>query len=233
MIAVALATVALAGTPGRACPPITVWVTGSGAFTYDVRIGRGAIACVDARSVLRRYVFAAVAPGGWVCFRGHSADLWAAACSKGGAVVRAYGPRRERSPWRIAAARLLMPVLAPEPPPVELRLSYVRPQQIDHCGAAKEQLTADYAQGKRELYVIEGRPRLCADAVDARVAGRPLVQGVHAVLYEVCDPVGCGRAAGPEVLLLRLHGVQVGLRTTGIGESDLLAIAATLRIVLA
>jgi hypothetical protein len=57
---------------------------------YTVRIERGLPGCEVARTTLKTFIATARAPRRWVCFRGHGAQRWAAACSRGSAIVRAY-----------------------------------------------------------------------------------------------------------------------------------------------
>ena len=236
MIALIASVLVLAApSPARACLPISVYQTGSGTYTYEVRIEDRRAPCADGREALRVFVATSRSPGGWTSFRGHGADTWAAACSRSGIIVRAYGPKRERDPWRIAAARLSMPVFMPSAAGVDklgLRLKSVKPQKLN-CGAIKEEVTAIYGRGAREVRITEGKPRVCGDVGELRLAARPLVNGRRATLYELCEPVGCGRAAGPELLIFRQGGVEVGLQTKGIGEAQLLALARTMKVVVA
>jgi hypothetical protein len=234
VIAVAAAVLAaIAAPPGKACVPITVDVRGSGAYTYEVRIERRRASCADGREALRVFVRDRRSPGGWTCARGHGADPWAAACARGSVVVRAYGPRRERDKWRVAASRLSMPVFAPSAAAVAstgLRVESVRPQKLS-CGVIDEEVTATYRRGAREVRITEGRPRVCGDVGDLRLAGNPLVRGRRAALYELCEPVGCGKADGPELLIFRQGGVEIGLQTAGVSEARLLSLARSMEIV--
>ena len=217
----------------RACPSISVYKARAGTFTFEIRTESRRAPCADGREALRVFVTSSSSPGGWTCFRGHGSDAWAAACSRSGVVVRAYGPKRERDPWRIAAARLDMPVFAPDSRAVArlgLRLGSVKPEKLD-CGAIKEEVTATYRRGSRRLVVTEGQPRVCGDVGPLRLASRPLVNGRRARLYELCEPPGCGRTAGPQLLIFRKAGVEIGLQTEGIGQADLLSTARTMRIV--
>jgi len=234
MIALAAAVLAaLASPPGKACIPITVDVRGSGAYTYDVWIESRVAPCADGREALRVFVRDRLPPEGWTCARGHGADVWAAACARGRIVVRAYGPRRERDKWRVAASRLSMPVFAPSSAavsPAGLRLESVRPQKLS-CGAIEEEVTAVYRSRTREVRITEGKPRVCGDVGDLRLAGNPLVHGRRAALYELCEPVGCGKADGPELLIFRQGGVEIGLQTRGVSEARLLGLARSMAVV--
>ena len=91
LLAVAAILVAAAIVPGTARSKTTACgaVSAAGA-RYSVRIEAGAPSCTTARSVLRRFIVAGVPPKPWVCFRGHGAQRWAAACARGHAIVRAY-----------------------------------------------------------------------------------------------------------------------------------------------
>jgi len=198
-----------------ACPPITTWVPPA-AYTYQVRVESGSASCADARRILRRYVVTATSPAAWTCFRGHSGDSWAAACAKGNAIVRAYGPRREHDRWRIAAARLTMPVVAPANPP-GLALVSVKPQKLTSCGAIKEEVTALYRGGGRELYVIEGRPRVCGDIGDATVVKKTAVHGRAATVWRL--------GARQYLLVWSERGAEIGFQTAGFTIAQLLGFA--------
>jgi hypothetical protein len=234
MIALTAVLLALAApAQERVCLPISVYKAGSGTHTYEVRIENRRTPCADGREALRVFVATSSSPGGWTCFRGHASDAWAAACSRSDVVVRAYGPKRERDPWRIAAARLDMPVFAPASRPIAslgVRVVSVKPEKLN-CGVIREEVTATYRGGPRELVLTEGRPRVCGDVGNLRLAARPLVNGRRARLYELCEPPGCGRADGPQLLIFRRAGVEIGLQTKGIGQADLLAIARSMKAV--
>jgi hypothetical protein len=210
------------------CTPVTVYVAGSGTYRYEVRIEQGTVACADARGVLRRFILDGAAAARWRCFRGHGGDAWAAACSRGTIVVRAYGPRRESDPWRIAAARLAMPVLQPRP--TGLRLRYVHTHTNFNCGPTKEEVEAEYAgPAGAALHVIEGKPRVCGDIGDARLV--LTVFGGRGRLYETCEPPGCGAKQGAYLLIFSRNGVQIGLQTTHIGVKGLLDAANSMQVV--
>jgi hypothetical protein len=65
----------------------TVQVSGS---RYLIKIEHGPATCYVAKAVLKRFIVRGSAQKLWFCFRGHSAQKWAAACSKGRAIIRAY-----------------------------------------------------------------------------------------------------------------------------------------------
>jgi hypothetical protein len=70
-------------------------LVGGRGYRYGVRVEHGRVGCKSARSVLRSFIATSTTPPGWVCFRGHSSDAWAAACAGvsaplRNAVIRAY-----------------------------------------------------------------------------------------------------------------------------------------------
>jgi hypothetical protein len=80
-----------AAAPGAASPkPVACGVIGVHQARYLVRVEAGTMACTTARSGMSRFIATAIPPRRWVCFRGHSAQRWAAACAYKGAIVRAY-----------------------------------------------------------------------------------------------------------------------------------------------
>ena len=81
----AAATPAPASAKTRSCG--TILAVGT---RYAVRIEHGPATCYVARAVLKRFILRGASQKLWFCFRGHSAQKWAAACSKGRAVIRAY-----------------------------------------------------------------------------------------------------------------------------------------------
>ena len=204
------------------CAPNTTWAAPA-AYTYQVRVEQGSAPCADARRVLRGFVVSATSPAAWTCFRGHSGDSWAAACANGSTIVRAYGPKRERDPWRIAAARLTMPVVAP-PTPDGLKLVSVRPQKLTSCGPIKEEVTADYRGGGRELYVIEGKPRVCGDIGEARIVAHPTVHGHPATVWQL------GRSQ--YLLVWNERAIQLGFQTAGFTVPQLVGFAKASDLVL-
>jgi hypothetical protein len=65
--------------------------------SYPVRVLKGDVSCMTARSTLKRYIIKFTAPKGWTCFRGHGQDIWAVTCIKGSeahpsVLIRAYNP---------------------------------------------------------------------------------------------------------------------------------------------
>ena len=76
-------TVADAGAKAHACKPVTVRVGGND-FTYPVKVLKGNVSCKVARSTLKRFIAGSSSPRGWACFRGHSADRFAAKCASTG-----------------------------------------------------------------------------------------------------------------------------------------------------
>src|SRR5262245_24881098 len=90
----AFAASARGSTHAIACGTITLRLRGND-FSYRVRVERGRIACTTARTVLRSFMATKVVPRGWACFRGHSANPWAASCAgvsttRRGIVIRSY-----------------------------------------------------------------------------------------------------------------------------------------------
>jgi hypothetical protein len=87
-------TVSEAGAKPRTCTPVTVRVYGND-FSYRVKVLKGQVSCKVARSTLKHFIAKSSNPRGWACFRGHSADKWAAKCSSTGKAlktIQASGP---------------------------------------------------------------------------------------------------------------------------------------------
>ena len=64
-------------------------------YAYSVRIDKGKVTCLKARTVLRTYLAQSVSPRGWFCVRGHASQhqKWAASCANAaGANIKAFGP---------------------------------------------------------------------------------------------------------------------------------------------
>lgn len=57
---------------------------------YLIRIEHGPSTCYVARAVLKHFIVTGSTQRLWFCFRGHTAQRWATACSKGRAIIRAY-----------------------------------------------------------------------------------------------------------------------------------------------
>jgi hypothetical protein len=72
--------------------PLSIRMAGS-TVRYRVKVERRAVSCTTARTVLRTFIATKQARRGWACFRGHSSNRWAAACSRKTAMVRAYALR--------------------------------------------------------------------------------------------------------------------------------------------
>ena len=93
--ALVLGVLAPAGSAERASSCGSIAALGT---RYTVRIERGNPSCAMARKVLRAFIVTGkpprglgTPPRGWTCFRGHSGNAWAAACSGGRyAIIRAY-----------------------------------------------------------------------------------------------------------------------------------------------
>jgi hypothetical protein len=137
-----------------ACPPITTCVAPAD-YTYQVRVDQGSASCADARRVLRGYVVRATPAAAWTCFRGNAGDSWAAACAKGNAIARAYGPRREHHPWRIAAGQADITFLRPTIVARGLRLAFVSVTGFRACARRVERLRALYKTSEGDVELIE------------------------------------------------------------------------------
>ena len=81
-VAIALLGASPAPAKGRSCRALSIHFNGASTVTYPVRILRGTTSCRTARRVLRTFIADAEAPPGWVCFRGHGSDSWAAKCAR-------------------------------------------------------------------------------------------------------------------------------------------------------
>ena len=81
---------ALSVTGTASSKPVSCGVISAGGVRYLVRVEQGTLACASARPGMQRFIATAHAPRKWICFRGHGAQRWAAACTYRGAVVRAY-----------------------------------------------------------------------------------------------------------------------------------------------
>jgi hypothetical protein len=205
-----------------ACAPIAV-PAGAGALSYAVRVESAGATCAEARAELRRYVSTGTSSPQWTCFRGHGGDSWAAACARGQAIVRAYGPKQVTDAWVAGAAHLSMPVLRP-PTPAGLRLISVKPQKLKSCGATREQITAVYRGGGRELYAIEGKPRVCGDVGEVKPVGKPSVRGHGGALFRL--------GPGEYLLIWSERGIQVGFQTSGFTTAQLVGFALASKVVL-
>jgi hypothetical protein len=211
--------------------PVSV-ETNAGTYTYAVRIEAGSVGCGLARAVLRD---AANWPpddssntSWWSCAAGQDPGSWAISCTRGAAVVRAYGPVREYDPWVIAEVRLRIGLLAPTSSEglVSARV------QIRGCGDPQHWVVADYTRPDGATLTIgEGRPEVCANVgLAPRLAGWR-IHGQPAILSEFCSPTGCGRAWGDYALEWRERGVGITLLTHGLTQRELLAIARSMTAV--
>jgi hypothetical protein len=67
--------------------------------SYPVKVTRGSVRCTIAKAVMLRFLDRQSSARGWLCFRGHSTDAWAASCAglpggpRQGVLVRAYRHR--------------------------------------------------------------------------------------------------------------------------------------------
>jgi hypothetical protein len=90
LLVIAAAAALAAAVSPAAKPAVGCGVVSVDGARYLVRVEHGRMACATARSGMRRFIATAAAPKRWICFRGHSAQRWAAACTHDGAIVRAY-----------------------------------------------------------------------------------------------------------------------------------------------
>ena len=125
--------------------------------------------------------------------------------------------------WKRAAAKLDMPVFATPSAPLGLTRFYVKPRKLTTCGSTKEQLTALYSAGGREVFFVEAKPHVCGDLGAAIVLGKPIVRGARSALFSL----------GPQTLLLIFtrQGVEIGIQTKRVTRAQLLAIANSVRLV--
>jgi hypothetical protein len=229
-VLIACASLTLSSAAGqtptaKSCMPVSVATT-LGTFTYRTRVEAGSVGCGLARSVLRD---AADWPPGtdsaaasrWRCTVGQQADRWAISCARSVAIVRAYGPLRERNPWVIAAARLRIGVMAPiSTPGLVLRHLRLRP-----CGGRKW-LVADYSRSDgATLTIAEGRPHTCANLGVSPQLAVWRIHGRRASLLEFCAPAGCARFSGDYALDWRERGIEITLLTHGLRQAELFAVA--------
>jgi hypothetical protein len=78
----------------RTCRVVAVVDQGK-RYGYSIRIDRGSITCLRARSVMHTFLARDVSPRGWFCVRGHASQhqKWAAQCAnEAGAAIKAFGP---------------------------------------------------------------------------------------------------------------------------------------------
>lgn len=90
LIIAAAAALAVSVPATASSKPVSCGVVGVSGARYLVRVEQGSMACATARTGIRRFIATASAPRHWICFRGHGAQRWAAACAHAGAIVRAY-----------------------------------------------------------------------------------------------------------------------------------------------
>jgi len=233
LIAIGVCIALLCSPAGRAqatrpsCLPVAVDTTG-GTFSYTVRIESGAVTCAIARQVARDAADWPVGAAGWRCTIGQHPDSWAFSCAHGAAVVDAYGPTRERSPWVTAEAKLRIGLLEPR---ATLGL-VLRSVRVRSCGTLRPWVVADYERvDGATLTVGEGRPSPCANL---GVAPRLAVWRIHgnpALLFEFCSPSGCARLWGDYALDWREGDVGITLLTHGLAQGELLSIAQSMAAV--
>ena len=212
---------------GKGCLPISIQ-NALGTFTYVVRTEAAGVGCGLARAVVRDAADwppgadEGAAAAGWHCTVGQEPTSWAISCSRGGAIVRAYGPVREHNPWVVAEARLRIGLLAPTST-VGLALVRIR---LRSCGALRKWLEADYTRGDgATLTLAEGKPFVCANLGLSPLLSVWHINGSAARLAEFCAPTGCARLWGDYALGWREHGLQLTLLTHGLTQRELLTIA--------
>jgi hypothetical protein len=212
--------------------PVSVTTT-DGTFTYSTEVMLGRVVCGVARAVLRDAADwppgEEGTPPGWRCTAGNGASWeWAISCTKGYAIVRAFGPVHELDPWVIAQVRLRIGLRAPNAT-AGLTLERLR---LRGCGAgARPWLEADYRRGDgATLTIAEGRPYVCANLGLAPPLAVWSIDGNAARLVEFCAPTGCARLTGEYALDWRDDGLEVTLLTHGLDQHELLLIARSLRV---
>jgi hypothetical protein len=219
-------------TAGKDCMPVSVATT-VGTFTYAVRVEAGAVGCGAARAALRDVADwppdgDGAGAAGWRCSIGHDPTSWAISCARGKAVIRAYGPVRERDPWVIAQARTRIGLLAPRTRVAGLQLQRVR---VRSCGSRKW-VTAEYRRvDGATLTVGEGRPYTCANLGVSPQLAVWEIHGRPARLIEFCAPAGCSRLTGKYALDWRERGIQITLLTHGLRQRELFTIAKSMTVV--
>jgi hypothetical protein len=198
-----------------------------------VRVEGGNVGCGLARAVLRDAAdwppgdSESGAASGWRCAIGEASSSWAISCARGDALVRAYGPVRERNPWVIAQAQLRIGVLAPS---FSAGL-VLRQIELRRCGK-RRWLVAHYRSASGATLTIgEGRPDVCANLGVAPVLSVWRIHRQPAQLLEFCAPAGCARVTGEYALAWRERGVGINLITHHLGERALLAIARSMTVV--
>jgi hypothetical protein len=220
------------GTAGQGCMPVSV-VTTVGTFTYAVRVEAGAVGCGAARAAVRDVADwppdgDRTGSAGWRCSIGQDPGSWAISCARGKAVVRAYGPVRERDPWVVAQARTRIGLLAPRARTVGLEPRSVR---VRSCGSRKW-VTAEYRRvDGATLTVGEGRPHTCANLGVSPQLAVWRIHGRPARLIEFCAPAGCSRLTGEYALDWRERGIQITLLTHGLRQRELLTVAKSMKVV--
>lgn len=90
LIVAAAGLLAVSVTGAASSKPVSCGVISVNGARYLVRVEQGTLACATARPGMQRFIATAKPPRKWICFRGHGAQRWAAACTYRGAIVRAY-----------------------------------------------------------------------------------------------------------------------------------------------
>lgn len=212
---------------GKACMPVSVATQGT--FTYAVRVEAGSVSCAVARAVVRDATYwppEEDATAGWRCSVGQDPASWAISCTRGAAVIWAYGPIRERNPWVIAQSQVRGLLAPTSTPRFVLRSFRLRP-----CDASP-QVVAKYARTDgATLTISEGKPYVCGDMGEAPRLATWRIHGQPATLRELCHPSGCARLWGDYALDWHEKGVEIRLFTHGLRQTELLAIARSMATV--
>jgi hypothetical protein len=214
---------------GKACMPVSVDTQGT--FTYTVRVEAGSVSCAVAREVVRDATFwppEQDATAGWRCSVGQDPASWAINCTRGAAVVWAYGPVRERNPWVIAQTQVRGLEAPTSTPGFVLRSLRLRP-----CDT-RTLVVAKYARTDgATLTIYEGKPYVCGDIAPG-IAPRLATWRIHgqpATLRELCVPTGCARLWGDYALYWHEKGLESRFFTHGLRQTELLAIARSMATV--
>lgn len=207
---------------GRSCLPVSVWTT-TGVYTYTVRVERGGVSCGEARSVLRDAADWPP-PVAWHCAVGQNPAGWAISCTRGRAVVAAFGPVEERSPWVRAEARLRIGLRQPRET-AGLALVAVRVER--RCGNVGW-VTASYRRGDSTVLIAEGRPTVCGNIGAAPVIAVWHIDGKPVRLVEFCAPTGCSRLEGDYGLDWFTGRLEVTILTSHVSQRQLLAVSKSL-----
>jgi hypothetical protein len=244
--AIVLAAACVAGVAHAAatrCSSIAVTTPGAAgsAFSYRIEVSTGTLDCGAARSILRSAVTRPIFNSGpvatfdgWKCTLGASVEPWIVSCARGGVVARADGPEVERDPWLFAAASLTMPVLEPTAAPsLGFVLRGVRPRGKCSNTVPEQEVVAGYGRSDgATIRFFESRPP-CGNLGVAPVLAHWRIHGHPAALLEYCTgPLGCSRTTGEYALHWQERGNDMTIVTHGVRQTELLALARSLAVVI-